>query len=605
MRGIRQLAHDFIFGSPAPVEQPPAERYDDLSTLNKLNILISSPDVPPSQKVRLSAIAMQGWNFSGGLVNQWTGEKFYNAMGYPAIVHDNPTLLRRRSRIAWKESVQARELLQSLVDNVIGSGLKLESAPKWELIQPGLEIASEALDAQRRRWTRETQIRFDLYMSSKDPDITGRKNGYQLQRLFFLNYLRDGEVFVLFRYSPDPRRLSPLTVQFIGPDQILNPKDTAMYEAAEARGNRIVEGIELDDDNNEVAFFIFDEKAGTSTRVSKYGPKSRRIFMAHALIQENIGQVRGTPILSSIVHELQKITDMDVAELEAAVINAMYATWVKPGPEKRGTDITRGLQIPTTSAFSASAPDPRGADPRIEPPQTGLAIQPGMHVGRLGPSEEIVSFDTKRPNTNQGVFKDHIMKAVAASTRQPLEVVEMKFTSSYSAAKAAFSLAWASVETWVKSVAADLMDPWYEQWFTEDVRRKEIKIEGLGGAWDSSPVLRRAWLYAGWIGVPMPTMEPLKEAQADDMRIKSGLLTRERAAREFNGSDYYENTRRLKVENDELAEANASLAPAVEPKAEKGDDVKPGDTPADGGQGEQDEEEFDSGGKGSDGTGAA
>lgn len=601
MSVLSRLRGFFVGPAAPPPSAPPAE----LSVAEKYRALMDSPDVPPAQKMRISAIAMQGWMGQGGIINQWTGEKFYGAMGYPAIVHQNPTLLRRRSRIAWTESVQARELLQSLVDNVIGSGLKLESAPKWEIIQPNLEIADTVLDTRRRKWTRETQIRFDLYMSSKDPDITGRKNGYQLQRLFFLNYLRDGEVFVLFRYSPDPRRMSPLTVQFIGPDQILNPKDTAMYEAAVARGNRIVEGIELDADNNEVAYFIFDEKEGISTRVSKYGPKSKRIFMVHALIQESIGQVRGTPILSSLVHELQKITDMDVAELEAAVINALFAVWVKPGPEKRATDIMRGLNVTSSAAVQAAmTPVPHGADPRVEPPQLGLAIQPGMVSSRLGPSEELQSFDTKRPNVNQGAFKDQIMKAVAASTRQPLELVEMKFTSSYSAAKAAISVAWASVETWVNGVASDLMDPWFEQWFAEDVRAQNLKIEGFGGAWDASPVLRRAWLSASWIGVPMPTMDPMKEAQADDLRIKAGLLTRERAAREYNGSEYYENTRHLVIENPELAEANASLAPAPTPKAEKGDEPAPGaptDTPpAD----VQDDQEFDSNGKGSDGSAA-
>ena len=528
MRGILQLAHDFIFGSE-PAAQPPAERYDDLSTLQKLNILMASPNVPPAQKQRLSAIAMQGWNWQGGLINQWTGEKFYGAMGYPPIVHRNPTLERRRSRIAWLESVQARELLQRLVDNVIGPGLKLESTPKWEIIQPSLEIASEVLDSQRRAKEREIQIRFDLFMGSKDPDITGRKNGYQLQRLFFLNYLRDGEVFILFRYSPDPRRISPLTVQFIGPDQILNPHDTTMYTAAEARGNRIVEGIELDADNNEVAYFIFDEKVGTSTRVSKYGPKSRRVFMVHALIQEAIGQVRGTPVLSSVVHELQKITDYGVAELESAVVNAMFATWVKPAPDKRASDILRGLTIASTSAMqAATAPVPSGADPRVEPPQLGMAIQPGLVSTNLGPGEEIVSFDSKRPNVAFGGFVDTIMKAVASSTGQPLEVVEMRFNANYSASRAAMLLAWNVVDTYVDGVASDFLNPLFEQWFTEEIRAGNIKLGDFGGAWDSSPVLRRAWLSCDWIGVPMPAMDPAAEAKADDIRIQGGLTTRER-----------------------------------------------------------------------------
>jgi lambda family phage portal protein len=567
LRGLLPSIREFFLGpeTEAVTNAIP----DEPSTLEKYQAIINSPDVPPAQKMRLSAIAMQGWNYSGGIVNQWTGEKYYGAMGYPPILHRNPTLERRRSRIAWMESVEARELLQSLVDNVIGPGLRLESAPKWEIIQPNLEIADSVLDQQRRKWTRETDIRFHLYMSSKDADCTGRKSGYQLQRLFFLNFLRDGEVFVLFRYSPDARRISPLTVQFIGPDQIVNPHDSAMHTAAEARGNRIVEGIELDADNNEVAYFVFDDTTGTSERITRYGPKSKRLFMVHALIQESIGQVRGTPVLSSVVHELQKITDMKVAELEAGVVNAMYATYVKPGPNKRGTDITRGLVVPNTAAFPTT---PQGADPRVEPPQLGINIMPGTNVGRLGPGEDLLSFDTKRPNIGAAAFSDLIMKTVAASTRQPLEVVHMAFNSSYSAAKAAISLAWNSVNTYVAGVASDFMEPWHEQWFAEDVRSVNIKIGSLGGTWDASPVLRRAWLSCDWIGVPMPTMEPLKEAQADDMRMKSGLLTRERAAREYNGSEYYENTRRLKIENDELAEANKSLAPSPTPKAEKGDE---------------------------------
>lgn len=583
MRGLIPMVREFIFGSdPAPAPETPEQKYDDISTLSKLNILMSSPDVPLSRKMQLSAIAMQGWYGQGGLIGQWTGEKGYGLLGYPPLLHRNPPLERRRSRIAWLESVQARELLGSLVDNVIGPGARLESAPKWAIIQPNLEIVGAPLEELRRKWTHEKDLRFDLYMGSKDVDVTGRKTGYQLQRLFFLNYLRDGEVFLLFRYSPDPRRLSPMNVQFVGPDQIINPKDTAMFDAALARGNRIVEGIELDSDNNEIAYFIFDDKEGTTTRVSKYGPKSKRIFMVHALIQEGIGQVRGTPVLSSVVHELHKITDYSVAELESAVVNAMFATWVAPGPQKKASDIMRGLNVTTSATLqAATTPVPNGADPREEPPQLALAVQPGIHISRLGPGEKMESFDTKRPNLGYDAFKTSIMKDIAASTRQPLEVVQMKFDSSYSAAKAAFSLAWNSVDIYLEGVGSDFLDPLHEQWFAEEIRSGQIKIEGLGGPWDSSPVLRRAWTSCQWIGVPVPTMDPTKEAIADDIRIKGGQLTRERAARQFNGSDYHENIRRLKIENEELSDANSTLAPEKPIKEEEGDmpaapDAKPG-----------------------------
>lgn len=482
-----------------------------------------------------SAVAMAGmsggWSWNGG----WSGDKFSGALTYPSLWSKNHWELRRRARISYWDSVQARQLVGRLDDTVVNDGLILEATPAWDI----LNLQNMQDDQSRQAWTRDVETRFHLWARSKEPDATARMTLYQLMGQIFHTELIDGEIFAIFRYSPDTSRMNPLNIQLVNADLIQNPRKVP-------KDVRIEDGIELDPAGREIAYHVLDRKTGETKRIPKFGPKSRRVFMLHIGTPGIPGEVRAITPLAAIIHELQKITDYTIAEIESAIINATIAVWIKPGDVDSSNPLKDLIQ-PATSSDKTAAGDSRNT-----PPSDGFIAKPGLMIQNLKANEELESYDTKRPNVGYEKFVSAITKSLAASWGIPLGVLDMAFSNNYSASRGELLLFWNRVRVLRAALASDFLDPVYAGWLSEEVRFSRIMAPGF-----NIPIARAAWLNADWIGISPPAMDPLKEANAAATRIKEGLTTRAAEARIHNGSEFSENVERLKGENEALRDANA------------------------------------------------
>ena len=84
-----------------------AEEIDNLKALRAEDIT----RLELRAKFAESAVAMagmsSGWSWNGG----WSGDKFTGALTYPSLWAKNHWELRRRARISYWDSVQARQLV--------------------------------------------------------------------------------------------------------------------------------------------------------------------------------------------------------------------------------------------------------------------------------------------------------------------------------------------------------------------------------------------------------------------------------------------------------------------------------------------------------------
>ncbi len=491
--------------------------------------------------------ALWTWSagYSGGI--SYGGTKFSGASGYSSLWNLDHAMLRSKSRVAWWDSPEARALLTRLVDNAVNWGLMLEVAPAWD----ALGEAAPASVEERRAWVKKTQTLFGLWANSMDLDAAERKTGYQLMGFTLLNELRDGEVFAICRYTADAGKLNPLQLQYINPDQVRDPTDGAMLAAVKARGNRIVEGIEVDDAGREEAIYVWEDAvpgAGKCTRIPRRGAKSGRPFYLHPVLTDSPGQVRGISAIAHIIHELKKLTDYGIAELEAAVINAIFAAWIKPSATARSTRAFDGISARTRVQEADDEAD--GVT------RTGIVNKPGVTVQNLGAGEEISSFDTKRPNVNYAAYHDKVLSNISISLGIPLSIVKMAFTQNYSASRGEICFFWNAIDSLRYNFCAEFLNPIYEIAMTEWVNANKIEARGF-----EDVLLRRAWLNCEWNGINKPSIDPQKEATAADTRIAAGLTTREREAKLYNSSEFDDNAVQLTIENTALAAANKSMQP--------------------------------------------
>lgn len=490
------------------------------------------------------AVLTGSWGWRGGVrpsTGLYDGQKIRGALRrtYEPMVGLDHDSLREHTRRAYWDSTQARALLNRIADNTIGTGLELEAAPAWEIIK------SNMTPAERRAWSREVELRFWLWANTTEADEQGMRALPELQAFAFINELRDGEVLAILRYDGNLSRLSPISMQFIAPEQIGPLTLGATNEAAiVARGNVYHEGFETTKTGRPVAVWLQDPGSREVTRVPFFGPTGRR-FVIHSAVTDLPGQIRGVSPLAPVIHEIKKLTDYQLAEIEAAVINAVFAAYIKPSAENdTRTNLAAAVGGGARLRSSEGAADTTA--------RTGTEIRldrPGMILSTLKAGEDLASFDTKRPNVNFGEFVKAVLRSISAALSIPVEVLEMSFNANYSASRAALIQFWMTIDKWRAHFAAQFLQPLYESWFAEEAKAGRINAPGFNGP---LPIIRRAWLATDWIGQSMPSIDPLKDANADNVRIEQGATTRERVAQKYNGSDFYDNAERQAREREAM-----------------------------------------------------
>lgn len=518
------------------------------------------------------------------------GEKFSGGMNYETSWGTGIFAMRQRSIRAYQESMQARGIINRLVDTVINTGLSLESTPVSSI----LGLSQE----ERKEISNKIEDRHNLWAKSKDCDLARENTLGQIERILYRNELVKGDYFAALPFSDDPGLMNPLQVKIIKPELVSTPFDSKIRNAIIKRKHYIVDGVEFDKNDQEVAIYVRIRKPGAVgfadiyaglyghggsqvlyndgyggdghgrgglsgyykwKRFPKYGPVSGRQVLIHGKVQEFGNEPRGIPALAHVAHELEKITDYSLLELMAAVANATIAAVVKPGQNAPATNPFPGNSfvppslVQTDEALTAASTVP------VDPGYTNIGKNVlqntgGLLISSLNAGEEFESHDTKRPNVNFGEFVDSITKYLAASLGMPIEVLSMVFGNNFSASRASLKLYWQSVFVKRDDFVSDFKTPVFNSWLLGEVGTGNLILKGF-----EDPQLRAAWQSASWVGVPSPSIDPMKEERAAKIRVEEGFTTREQEAQRRHGGSFDSNVDRLVSENKRLAGANEPI----------------------------------------------
>ena len=444
-------------------------------------------------------------------------------------IDKNVDILRRRSRELYSGgSSIATGAIKTMRTNVIGRGLVLN--PKIDAAKLGIseEKASEI----------ETKIarEFALWAETTACDIERKNTFSELQQLAFINWLLSGDLLVLFRTTERPKMPYDLRIQLVEADRISTPDDKAFEK-------NITEGIETNENGEVKAYWVrnnhpySDNEDETKwVKIEAYGKTTGRPNALHIMNDERVGQKRGLPFLSPVIADLKQIGRYTDAELDAAVIAAYFTTFIEK-------EENRGEPFPPGEAIHEAA--------KIEPEDdTTIELGPGL-IYDLAAGEHVKTVQPGRPNTAFGEFTNQMAKHIGAALEMPPEVLFKSFTASYSASKGALSEAWKMFRMYRQWLINDFCQPIYEEWLCEAVSKGRIAAPGFF----QDEAIRKAYSGAEWNGPAQGMLDPVKEANAATIRIKSGISTREREAMEINGSSFKENVKKLESENKALYKA--------------------------------------------------
>ncbi len=479
---------------------------------------------------------------------------FFNGAKSPAILKHQSIkgldflAIQQKSYEIFIDSVFAQSMIKSLKYFTVNSGLRLQSTPSSTILNKTSidDITQFSLTAQ------------DLWMnwsSTNEADYHKKYSYNSLEGMRAEHLFIFGEYFYIRRVEKD----NPLTIQLIDPRNIINPTLDKVLSVRK-KGGDIINGIEIDKNGKDVAIYIRTKNKNylhhLTTRVP-FVEKNGFQRVCHSLINhvDIMNTHRGLPVLSLVLHEIEKMTDADLFELDSMAMNSSIAGF-----------ITNNLNYDVGSAF------PTDAENLVSQNTTSAGVpidhykttykeikQGGMMLQNLPPGTNIQPYDTKRPNANMTNYMNSKMEYLGvASAGIPLEVIKQTFSDNFSASRAATDLAWKVFTYYNKNnfITHNQLD--YEIFLNYYIASGDLKVS----EWDIIHK-RKAWCNAVWHGQSKPTFNPLQEAKASQVLLEEGLTSREIESQKFSDTSATENVRRLVNENIQLAEANKVLAELV------------------------------------------
>lgn len=451
-------------------------------------------------------------------------------------------VLRARARDLVRNDPLARSAVSTKVVHVVGPGHVLR--PEIEAARVGLtEAAAEA-------WEEAALAIWTEWARGKDCDATREQTFAELEDLVYRSRVQSGDVFAVRRFRKRQGALLASCLQIVEADLVSNP-NWALDSATMAGG------VELDADGAAIAYHFANRHAldrnreGSVTwkRVRAHDDTGRRQVLHIHGPRERPDLHRYAPMLAPVIEALKQRSRYSEAELMAAVVSACFAI----GMESDGGDLADGLGLQDSGSKNAS-------EIRI--------TEPGQ-IFDLVPGEKVHSFEPGRPNPQFTPFIDTIAREVGAGTDLPHELLVKQFQASYSASRAAMEMAWLFFRADRALHVIQFCQPAYEDVITEAVARGLLKAPGFF----SDPLRRRAWLGAVWMGPARPTIDPVKDATADEKYLAMGATSLTRITAERFGLDHRTVRRRRAM--DGSASASAAGAKAAP-------DTAPADTEDDG-----------------------
>ena len=473
--------------------------------------------------------------------------------------------LRSDSRDLVRKVPLARGAIKTVVTNVVGTGL-------WPELQPdrvALKALAGATDAQIDEFIASANRIWYHWAESKFCDASRTQKFSGLQRLVLQSVLESGDVLGIRRYVKRPGYGETLALQVLEADRIDNPP-------GQTDNDTIAGGVERNALGAPIAYHVLRKHPG-----DRYQANTRETVRIPALLatgewaalhifnRERPQQTRGVPYLAAVTEPLKQLGRYSEAEIDAAVVSAMFTAFV------------------TTEDGSGLASDLAGASPSSSDGSDEIRMGNAAIVDlRKGESIEIAN--PGRPNTAFDGFVQAVLRQIGVGLELPFEILIKHFTASYSAARAALLEAWKFFKTLRGWLADEFCQPVFEAVITQAVAEGRLVAPGFL----ADPLVQCAYLQCDWIGPPRGMIDEEKEARANELMKTHGWKTNSEITSELTGGDWYRKQEQRALEEAHLKKF--SLAPAGSANAgEQGQQQNNSADNADDGDAEQVDQQED------------
>ncbi|BBD98040.1 phage portal protein [Sphingobium amiense] len=414
-----------------------------------------------------------------------------------------------RARDLDKNNAWINGGLDRRVESVIGGSIRLAA-------QPELTILNRDYD-WRMKWTAKTEARFKVWGKDIERRCDARQmlTFGQITKLAYLTYIRDGEVAAEIR--DDKRGISNTTnVLLFEAERISTPSDRMFEE-----GPLLRNGIAFSSSGAAISYYVASrhpaDSAGRKTSdrwdyIPRFG-KTGRAKLVHVFSPRYAEQNRGISRLAEAMVPAKMLDRVDRAEVQAALKAAILSFFIRsPG----STDDLQAALAPTGNDNELDAWVDKYLDYRTKSPVRMDAAQ----IVHLLPEEDVVAPDASHPNSNYPAFARFVLQKIAASLGISYPQLSQDWSGiNYSSARALLNELWRSFLEDREFFTQQFCTPIYAAWLEVEVANGDITVPGGPANFYRN---KTAICMAEWIGPGRGSVDPLKEANANNLDIAAG-----------------------------------------------------------------------------------
>lgn len=406
-------------------------------------------------------------------------------------VEQHAWAIMEQARAMDRDDVVAGQILDKAVNHTLQDGLKLDP-------QTGDDELNDDLESRFAEW-------------AGDPDqcdITGENSFNKLAELVLRSALLDGDVIALATKGGH--------LQLVEAHRLRTPRNTK---------KNVVNGILLDDNRRRLEYWLTKDDISPNVALNlvsdvvQYPARdaagNKQVF--HVFKQKRISQTRGVSAFAPAFDCLGMFEDINFAKLVQQQVVSCFAIF-----REREIDSLADAPAPLGESYSETLTD--GSQRTIQ------GIAPGMEI-RGAPGEKISGFSPAVPNQEFFQHVKLILTLIGNNIGLPLVMVMMDASetnfSGYRAAVEDARKGFRRNQRWMAEQFHQNVYAWkLRQWMAEDstLRNKESKLgrKFYAHRWNSP-----TWQY----------IEPLKDAQADLLRVRNALISPRRMHAE-NGCEW-------------------------------------------------------------------
>ena len=454
-------------------------------------------------------------------------------------------LLVSHSRQLAISNPAASAAIDRYVGGVVGSGILYSTPKTTALLPPEYSFLMELVSTRFSMASRECTL-----------DRQGLLDFGQMQTLAIENMMLSGDI--AFVRKPDEYSWTAIeSDRIISPYYMCEETRSAIVDGIfklinKENGNRIVDGVELDNDGRMVALWILKEAierpwAACSDQIERVpieDPDTGLPLCLFVFMPKRPAQYRGVPLLSPVIEQLFLQSAYIQSEGNAAALQASlygFITSQKPVNDETAPELKSRMDeyIPVIDEddyddggggeVSEDKPTPdfkvayNGQEARenlYQPQAKPITSGRFMH---LADGEDIRFLQSTHPNSNFGSYMDATTELISSAVGLPAEVLKLSFNSSYSASRAAIIQAgqkYAQVRT---HFISRFVRPVFEVFAYETIK-DEV---GTDAALYISKALGSE---AIWRAPRLAALDPKNELEAYKLAIEMGLVDADEVA---------------------------------------------------------------------------